>query len=160
MARRDVPAALAAMSIAAALVACSDDGGPGPPPLFPEDYAATYQEVRNCRLSLEHNLVRMRVFAAPDAITAYTGRLAPFPTGAVILKEEHVDDGTPCNGKLKGFTVMQKLDVGSSPDTLDWSWQEVDAERRVLSIDVKRCTTCHTMCGKPPAGYDGTCTEP
>jgi hypothetical protein len=147
--------------IAPALAACSDDGGSsGPPPLFPDDYAATYQQVRNCRFSLDHDLIRVRVLASPDALVAYNGRTAPFPTGAIVLKEEYAESDTACAGPIESFTVMQKLEVGSSPATLDWSWQEVGADHHGKTIDIMRCTSCHTGCGKPPEGYDGTCTVP
>jgi hypothetical protein len=141
------------------LVACGSDDA-GDPPVFPADYATTYQQVRNCRFSLEHDLVRMRVLAAPDAFTAYTGRAEPFPTGAILLKEQYDSADMACEGPIIGITVMQKLDVGSSPATLDWFWQETDENARPIAIDSMRCTRCHTSCGKAPEGYDGTCTMP
>jgi len=160
MARRAVLAIL----VAQALLACGgddggDDGG-GDPPVFPADYAATYQQVRGCRFSLEHDLVRIRVLASPDALTPYNGRTAPFPAGAIVLKEEYAETDTACAGPVVSYTVMQKLAVGSSPATLDWTWQEVDANRRTLSRDDRSCTSCHSDCGRPPEGYDGTCTVP
>ncbi|MBA3395918.1 MAG: cytochrome P460 family protein [Deltaproteobacteria bacterium] len=139
---------------------CGDDGSStGDPPLFPADYAATYQEVRGCRFSVEHDSIRVRVLASPDAVTAYNGRTAPFPTGSIILKEEFDESDTACAGPIVEVTVMQKLAVGSSPDTLDWTWQKATVER-VIETDIMRCTRCHTSCGKPPEGYDGTCTVP
>jgi hypothetical protein len=61
---RSTPLALllAQLLITQGLLACSDPD-PGDPPVFPEDYAATYQEVRSCRLSVDHDLTRMRVLA-------------------------------------------------------------------------------------------------
>lgn len=146
--------------LSALLSACGTDGASGDPALFPADYASTYQEVRDCRFSLEHDLIRVRVLASPEALTPYTGRAAPFPTGAIVLKEQYDESDTTCAGPIKSFTVMQKLDVGSSPDTLDWEWQEVDAKLHSTGTDIKRCTNCHTDCGKAPDGYDGTCTMP
>ena len=129
-------------------------------PLFPADYATTYQEVRNCRNSIEHDLARVRILAAPDALTAYTGRLEDFPVGAVALKEEYDGGDIRCEREIMRWTVMQKVEPGSSPDTLDWEWQEVDEDRRVADVEIKRCTNCHTDCGKPPEGYAGTCAAP
>ncbi|MGE5307422.1 MAG: cytochrome P460 family protein, partial [Hyphomicrobiales bacterium] len=152
--------------VAHALFACGSnsngktDGNTSGPPVFPADYAATYQQVRNCRLSLEHDLMYIRVLASPDALAAYNGRTAPFPTGAIALKEQYGEDDTTCAGPIVNFTVMQKLAVGSSPATLDWTWQKVGADRRLVDTDITRCTRCHTDCGKPPDGYDGTCTMP
>lgn len=141
------------------LVGC-DDGDDGEPPIFPADYAATYQEVRSCRFSLEHDLTRMRVLASPDALAPYQARTAPFPTGAIVLKEQFDSTDTTCAGPILHFTVMQKLEVGSSPATLDWSWQKVSVDHHTLSTDIERCTRCHTSCGEPPEGHDGTCAVP
>jgi hypothetical protein len=154
-----------AILVAQILIACGDDDGGGDdgggdPPLFPADYAATYQQVRNCRASLEHDLMRIRVLAAPEALATYNMRNAPFPAGAIVLKEEYAMGDMACAGPIMSFTVMQKLDAGSSAATLDWSWQEVSGDRRTTTTDVRRCTGCHSGCGKPPEGFDGTCTVP
>jgi len=147
----------AAVALAAlGLLACGTDE----PPVFPTTYASSYTEVRGCRHSLEHDLVNIRVLAAPDALTPYTDRATPFPAGAVVLKEQYADDDTACAGPIDTFTVMQKLAAGSSPSTLDWEWQKVDNKRNVVDIDRTRCVRCHTTCGVPPDGYDGTCTVP
>jgi hypothetical protein len=53
---------------------------------------------------------------------------------------------------------MTRLAPGSSPATLDWYWQDVDASRRVVTENDARCIGCHTTCGVPPEGYQGTCT--
>jgi hypothetical protein len=160
MSRRAIFAVLAVQ----ALIACGgDDGGDddgGDPPLFPADYAATYQQVRNCRASLDHDLMRIRVLAAPEALASYNTRSAPFPAGAIVLKEEYAMSDTACSGPIMNFTVMQKLATGSSAATLDWSWQEVSGDRRTTTTVVQRCTGCHSDCGKPPEGFDGTCTVP
>ena len=147
------------LTLIAFLFGCgsSDDSNP---PLFPADYATTYQEVRNCRNSIEHDLVRVRILAAPDALTAYNGRLEEFPVGAVALKEEYDGGDINCERDIMRWTVMRKLAPGSSPDTLDWEWQEVDEDRREVDVDIMRCTNCHTDCGKPPEGYAGTCAAP
>jgi hypothetical protein len=156
-----------AVLVAHVLFACGSGGGSGSdsnidaPPVFPADYAATYQQVRNCRFSLEHDLLYIRVLASPDALTPYNGRTAPFPTGAIALKEQYGENDTTCAGPIVSFTVMQKLDTGSSPATLDWRWQKVTADHRtVVEMDSQRCISCHRDCGKPPDGYSGTCTVP
>ncbi|MBA3819040.1 MAG: cytochrome P460 family protein [Deltaproteobacteria bacterium] len=135
-------------------------GDDSEPPLYPADYAATYQEVRGCRRSIEHDLMTIRVLASPDAVAAYTGRTAPFPTGSILLKEEFDSGDVDCSGPIINVTVMQKLAVGSAPATLDWTWQKIDADARVMDVDIERCTRCHTACGIAPDGYDGTCTVP
>ena len=148
--------------IAAGLVGvagCGEDDG-GEPPVFAADYAKTYQEVRNCRRSFEHDVVRVRVLAAPEALAPYTTRNQPFPTGAIVLKEEYDEGDDACAGPIVKFTVMQKLDAGSSPVTLDWRWQEVNADRETVAMDVTGCTRCHSECEQPPDGFDGTCAMP
>jgi Cytochrome P460 len=149
-----------ALVLACALAGCGTDSASQDPPLYPEDYAATYQEVRDCRFSLDHDLTRMRVLASPEALASYTDRTAPFPTGAIVLKEQFEGDDTACSGPIITVTVMQRLDTGSSPDTLDWTWQQVDSKGDVETVDIKRCTSCHTGCGSAPEGFDGTCAMP
>lgn len=129
-------------------------------PFFPEDYDATYVEVRNCRGSGDHDLNNIRILADPAALEPYEGRMLPFPEGAVVLKAEYDFGDLTCEGPIKQWTVMKKLAEGSADDTLGWAWQRVDADREVLEEDPPRCIACHTGCGKPPDGYDWTCALP
>ena len=141
----------------AILAACSgDDDDPGVP-LFPDDYAQTYVEVRDCRSSSEHDLNKIRVVADPAALAPYQNRVDEFPVGAVVLKEEYEFSDPDCVGDIIQWTVMARLATGSSPDTLDWAWQSVDASNNVKSRDSARCITCHADC-EPPDGYFNTCT--
>jgi hypothetical protein len=153
-----LPLALAALALAP-LVSCSDDGASdsGPAPLFPADYASSYTEVRDCRSSTEHEFAHVRVLADPQALGAYLGRDSDFPVGSIVLKEEYDIGDTSCAGDVVRWTVMQRLATGSSSATLDWSWQDVQASRRVETADEPRCIGCHTTCGVPPDGYQGTC---
>lgn len=145
--------------VAGTLAACGTDSK-GDPPLFPADYTSTYQEVRNCRFSLEHDLLYIRVLASPEALTPYSQRMAPFPTGAIVIKEEYAMDDMTCSGPIQFITAMEKLDDGSSPMTMDWHWQKVDGKRHVINSDDMSCINCHMGCGVPPDGYLGTCTMP
>lgn len=146
----------------AALTGCpSDDADDeGAEPDFPADYADSYTEVRNCRPSGDHDLNTIRILADPSALGPYQERLDPFPVGAVVLKEEYDFGDATCSGPIKQWTVMRKLEPGSSPDTLDWAWQRVDLERRVVEEDVPKCIGCHQGCGVAPDGYDWTCAVP
>lgn len=130
----------------------------GPEPSFPAGYAASYSEVRDCRNSGDHELNRIRVLVDADALAAYRDRSADFPVGSVVLKEEHGFADADCTDAPVRWTVMTRLAAGSSPETLDWHWQDVDAARRVTSENDSRCIGCHTGCGVPPEGYLGTCT--
>lgn len=131
----------------------------GDPPLYPENYRDTYTEVRNCRNSIEHDLMRIRVLASPETLAAYQNR-TPFPVGALLVKEQFDSPDTDCSGPIINVTVMQKLAAGEDPDALDWKWQKTDIDNKVIDLDVQSCTGCHTTCGRPPEGYDGTCTVP
>lgn len=148
---------LTALALAFSL-GCSG-GASGPEPAFPEDYAATYTEVRDCRPNGgSHDFNNIRVLADPAALTPYLDRVDPFPEGAVVLKEEYEPDDTDCSGDVVQWSVMQRLPEGNE-DQLNWRWQLVDASYTVLSEDTPRCFGCHAQCVLPD-GYQGTCTVP
>ena len=67
-----------------ALAACG--GGSDASPDFPEAYRDTYQQVRGCRKSSDHDLNNIRVVTNPTAFIAYTNRNAPFPEGSSGLQ--------------------------------------------------------------------------
>lgn len=148
--------------LALAGTACPGDDGDdgGAEPFFPEDYEESYVELRNCRGSGDHDLNNIRILVDAAARAAYEGRVEPFPEGAVVIKEEYDFGDTTCAGELRQWTVMRKLPSGSAPELLDWSWQQVDAARRVVDEDPQRCIGCHQGCGSAPDGYDGTCSIP
>lgn len=131
-------------------------GGGGPEPLFRADYAASFTEVRNCRSSGDHQLHKIRILADAAAQDAYTTRSAPFPVGAIVLKEEYDFADGSCSGDILEWTVMQKIDATT------WEWQRVTADREVAfqSEEPQRCIQCHAQCGRAPDGHDGTCALP
>lgn len=142
---------------------CGDDAPDppaGPDPLFPADYAATYTEVRDCRPSGDHDLNVIRILVDAEALGPYQDRDEPFPVGAVVLKEEYSFDDPTCAGPIEQWTVMVRLEPDSSPTTLDWRWQRVDAERNVVGEDTPRCYGCHTGCTPDAGGYEHTCAIP
>ncbi|MGQ0720504.1 MAG: cytochrome P460 family protein [Candidatus Eiseniibacteriota bacterium] len=162
--RRAVPVLLAVV-----LTSCGDDEGTDPTPeeaAFPTDYMTTYTEVRDLRLSNNHdgsfsNVGAIRVHAAPAAAaTAYTNLSFPLPDGTTLVKTQYAD---PAGNTLTGFTVMQKR-AGFAPGSGDWYWQTVDADRNVVeSGAVAECITCHvadTDCGASPVMLDYTRTCP
>lgn len=151
-----------ALAVAAG-VGCGggDDDDVPPEPVLPADYETTFQEVRNCRFSADHDLARIRVRAAPDALTPYTDRTTPFPVGALVVKEQFDPGDMECAGPVVRYTIMTKLAAGSAPEALDWEWNALDQDGvPVAGEDINRCIGCHVACGKPPDGYDGTCTVP
>jgi hypothetical protein len=116
--------------------------------------------VRDCRLSIEHDISMIRVLASPSALTTYQSRTGEFAEGALLLKEEYGSATPDCSGPILGWTLMQKLAAGSSPDTLDFHWQKVNAQRDIVSEDQTRCISCHTGCGSSKEGYRNTCATP
>lgn len=161
--------ALGIVAASAATAACSDDRNEGEghdrpgldaEPLFPEDYRDSYVEVRDCRGSGDHDLNQVRMLVDPTAERAYQQRDTPFPVAAVVLKEEYEFSDIDCEGPVLQWTVMRRLAEGSGEDTSGWAWQRVNSERRVMSEDDARCTSCHSSCGRPPDGYQGTCSIP
>lgn len=150
----------------AALCGCGDDEAaePLPPPvmaepLFAADFLQTFQEVRNCRPSSEHDLGRVRVYADPQALGPYTTREGAFEEGATLVKEEYDGTDPECEGPVTMWTVMQRLADGASPATLGWRWQRVSATREVMTEDDPRCAGCHTSCNAPE-GFSNTCAVP
>jgi hypothetical protein len=72
-------------------------------------------------------------------------------------------DDITCEGEPIQWTAMRRLVEGSSPDTLDWSWQKIDFDRTVVQEDSVACIGCHTACGEDPPPdylYESTCTQP
>jgi Cytochrome P460 len=135
-----------------------DGGGAIETELFPADYADTFTEVRDCRMSIEH-ATTIRVLAAPDAVSPYENRDEAFPEGAVVLKEEY-EYGSDCTGPIQLWTVMKRAPEGTADATLGWIWEEVDADRNVVETDGPTCVGCHESCGVPPDGYEATCAVP
>jgi hypothetical protein len=146
------------------LVACHGAGPPKPPvytPLLPADYASTYQQVRPCKESADHDLNNVTVLADPAAFGPYTTRTGSFPVGATVVKQEHDMADENCTGNIVQWTIMVKLADGSSPSTLDWTWQNVLADRSVQTQNDKRCISCHSQCGEAAAGgFMSTCSQP
>jgi hypothetical protein len=158
-------------AVAVLLVACSgacngedppSDAGvedAGPQPAFPEDFGEHYLEMRDCRLSHEHELRYIRVMASETAQAPYA-RLSsdtPYPVGATLLKLEYDDE--LCSVLLE-YTVLTKLAAGENPVGGDWLWQRVSPERDVAEQGAPwTCVNCHTYHCAPPYGYDLTCAE-
>ncbi|HEY4181395.1 MAG TPA: cytochrome P460 family protein [Kofleriaceae bacterium] len=146
-------------TIALLVGACGTDAAE--PSELPADYTTSYTEVRNCRLSIDHDLNFIRVLAAPDALDIYNSRTGDFPVGAVVVKEQFGEDDDTCSGTPSRWTVMKKLAASETPDDLGWKWQQLGKNQKVdADADIERCTSCHADCGQSPDGYDGTCTMP
>lgn len=138
------------------------DAGPpdaGPAPVFPSNIERTYQEMRDCRQSHEHELHYIRVLASPSAQAPYTALSPdmPYPVGATLVKVEYDDED--CSERVL-YTAYRKLALGENPIGNDWLWQRVSPEREVLEQGAPwRCINCHSYHCAPPNGYDLTCAE-
>ena len=148
-----------ALAVLALLVGCGGSDDPPDTLIYPADYAATYVEVRDCRFSTDHDSQRIRVLADPASVQTYNTRTGTFATGAILVKEQYATADSTCLGPIQQITAMRRLDTGAGPDTLDWEWQRV-VNGHDETEDVTRCVSCHTDCGVPPVGFEGTCTMP
>lgn len=158
---KHLQSACSGLALALLVAACGNGGDDGGADVFfPEDYLATYTEVRNCRQSGDHDLNNIRILADPIGLSSYQNRDQNFPEGSVILKEEFDFEDRDCTGPIKQWTVMRRLADGTNPTTLDWDWQRLDPERQITGDNVPACYGCHTGCGVPPDGFDGTCAVP
>jgi sugar lactone lactonase YvrE len=115
----------------------------GPEPILPEDYRSTFVEVRDCRFSLEHGGVYMRVLASPEAAEAYQNNENPLPVGSVIVKEEFRDDHCDEVEELLRWRVMRKEEPGFDPVDGDWHWQLLTPRREVVEDTKDSCISCH-----------------
>ncbi len=145
------------LAVVGLLAACGDEPVA---PLFPESYASTYVEVRDCRRSADHDLGQIRVLADPAAAGPYVARDVAFPVGATVLKVEYDFGDLDCAGPIRNWTVMQRVAEGGDPLHLGWAWQRVEPDRTVTSEHDSRCLGCHARCGVAPDGYLGTCAVP
>ena len=121
-------------------------------PIFPANYRATFTEVRDCRLAIEHNGAMIRVLTNDIATEPYRRNQNPLPVGSIVVKEEY--DGLDCSNdaELKRWTAMRKEMPDFDPADGDWSWQRVEAPARQVSCNTKTCPgfVCLT-CHKQPA---------
>lgn len=125
--------------------------------LLPADYAATFTLVRECRQSIDHS-PHFRVLADALAVGPYLTRGAPFPVGAVLVKEDYADAG--CTA-LKGFAVMKREPPGYDPEAGDWHWQRIKPGGRIVDDGrVTGCRSCHARCNPGDGGFDSTCAKP
>jgi hypothetical protein len=136
------------------------DTGPRAQPVFPADFARTYEEMRDCRQSHEHELHYIRVMVSPTAQAPYAALSPdmPYPAGATLLKVEY--DEEDCAGPVVLYTAYRKLELNANPIGNDWLWQRVSPEREVIEQGAPWvCVNCHMHHCAPPMGYDLTCAE-
>jgi hypothetical protein len=142
-----------------------DDDTTSPPPedpLFPADYLTTYTEVRNLRLSNNHDgsnpdVESIRVHASPEGASAYTNGIYPLPEGTVLVKTQYAD---AFGSVITGYTVMKKGPAGTAPASRDWIWQEIDRDRVVIQNagQIQTCIECHDT--NTDCTEEFTCTLP
>ena len=115
---------------------------PAPTPIFPADYRSTFTEVRDCRFSIEHGGVNIRVLANAVAAQSYLNNANPLPVGSIVVKEEF--NGTGCNdADFVRWRAMRKEAPGFDARDGDWRWQWVERDGSVLFNDKSTCIGCH-----------------
>lgn len=112
-------------------------------PIFPASYRNTFAEVRDCRFSVEHGGVAIRVLANPVAAGPYLRDENPLPVGSVVVKEEYVAADCKDDSKLIRWRAMRKETPGFDSDDGDWHWQWVNRDRTVAFDDKQTCIGCH-----------------
>ena len=129
------------------LCACSSPTEPdGEPLLFPSNFADTYEELRDCRLSNAHDMHFISVAANAKAADHYREGRYPLPIGSILVKTLH--DDPACTTPV-GYVAMRKDD--------NWVWQETTASYEVRDTgQLQSCIACHSTCGD----RDLTCTDP
>jgi hypothetical protein len=134
---------LAAVNVALGSGCATPSPTPSPvQPVFPTDYRDTFVEVRNCRFSLEHGGVNIRVLANPTAAQPYLDNDNPLPVGSIVVKEEF--GGAGCaEANFLQWRALRKEAPGFDPVDGDWHWQWVNADRSVRFNDKSTCIACH-----------------
>lgn len=145
------------IGVALALGQC----GPSEPGSFPPGEPGEWVEAREpCKLSHDHDLSFIRVWADEGALGPYQDFQTPYPVGARLLKGLYRDER--CE-ELIGYVTMEKLEAGAAPEAMDWRWRRFRANGEEV-VDPRRipytCVDCHAWhCGEPPYGWDLTCSR-
>src|SRR5262245_35909346 len=157
-------------AVNAALTGCPPDPTatptmpiPSVTPIFPANYRSSFVEVRDCRFSIEHDSVSIRVLVNDIGADAYLNEDNPLPVGSIVIKEEY-DAGTSgapdCSNAadLVRWRVMRKESPGFDQVDNDWAWQWVDAPSRTVRFNDKTtCVGCHQR--EACKARDYMCTE-
>lgn len=115
-------------------------------PIFPANYRDTFTEVRDCRFSVEHGAVMIRVLANDIGAAPYLRQENPLPVGSIIVKEEYDADDCSDPSTLVRWRPMRKEAPGFDSVDGDWSWQWVDAPARTVRYNDKQtCIGCHRV---------------
>lgn len=113
-----------------------------PAPIFPANYAQTFIEVRDCRLSTEHEGYYIRVLTDPGAAQAYRDLAPSLPHGTVVVKEEYTRPDCRSDA-LARWSAMRKQSPGFDADAGDWQWQRVARNGTIVAEGKATCVGCH-----------------
>jgi hypothetical protein len=134
---------------------CDQDEDAMPASLLPASFPGGFSVVRDCRFSVEHDSVYIRIFADAGAAPVYEDASYPFATGARVVKEEYRD--STCTD-VTGWTVMHRLDDAQMAADPNWTWQRLDEMRVPIGPETpETCASCHRACTE---GRDGVCADP
>jgi streptogramin lyase len=127
-------------------------------PIFPANYRSSFVEVRDCRFSIEHDSVAIRVLVNEIGADAYLNNANPLPVGSIVIKEEYDAPDCSNDADLARWRVMRKEAPGFDPEDNDWAWQWVDAPNRSVRFnDKSTCVGCHQR--EECLARDYMCTE-
>lgn len=148
----------ALFALAALSFGCDDGDDPSAPdaavPVFADDWAERYVELRDCRHSIEHDLEFIRVLADPAAAERFRACVTyeeptdpacadPFAEGAVVLKAQYRD--AACTDLLRWSAVRRE--AAAPAEGGGWRWQEVGADGTVrVDGAPPACVRCHQGC--------------
>lgn len=155
------------LALALCLAACDDPASApdGPPPLFDRAELETLLERVPCRHSHEHDLRHVRIFVDAESAALYQRCVLrdepceqPFAPGALFVKLEYDREGC-LDEEFVGYTATRKVEPGTYPEGVDWRWQRLDADLRVMQDGAPPvCLRCHIDHCAAPEGHDLRCT--
>jgi hypothetical protein len=148
---------IGAIAVALLVLGCGPEQEPDL--VFPATWEADLTEVRDCRLSVEHDLEYVRLFVSPEWASHYDTCAAPgstctepFGEGALFLKPQYAD---PACSDLVRISATLREHAVASPGPEGWRWQETTPEGRILQDGAPRvCVQCHEECD---GSYDLRC---
>ncbi len=125
--------------------------------IIPPNYAQTFIEVRDCRLSTEHEGYYIRVLTDAGAAQPYRENSPSLPVGSVVVKEEFTRSDCRSDSLVR-WSAMRKEPPGFDPTSRDWRWQRVLRDGTVVAEGGASCVGCHA---RPACAVrDFMCTEP
>ncbi|MCX8072670.1 MAG: hypothetical protein N3C12_09485 [Candidatus Binatia bacterium] len=124
--------------------------------IIPPNYAQTFIEVRDCRLSTEHEGYYIRVLTDAAGAQLYRENAPSLPVGTVVVKEEYNRPDCRADSLVRWSAMRKELD-GFEPTGSNWHWQRVLRDGTIVADGKETCIGCHV---RPACSTrDFMCTE-